>query len=155
MDCSLPGFFVHEVLQARILEWVAFPFSRESHGILQALILECVAICPSPGDLPNPGIEPRSSALQADSLPSELPGKPKNTAEDSLSLLQGIFLTRNRTRVSWIAGGFFTSWATREARMKSNLPVLISLKHLTALTIDYPLGPGNLSSLSFIHIISH
>ena len=34
---------------------------------------------PSPGDLPYPGIEPRSSALQADSLPSELPGKPINT----------------------------------------------------------------------------
>ena len=31
---------------------------------------------PSPGDLPDPGIEPRSSALQADTLPSELPGKP-------------------------------------------------------------------------------
>ena len=32
---------------------------------------------PSPGDLPNPGIEPRSPALQADSLPSEPPGKPE------------------------------------------------------------------------------
>ena len=32
---------------------------------------------PSPGDLPNPGIEPRSPALQADSLPAELPGKPR------------------------------------------------------------------------------
>ena len=31
---------------------------------------------PSPGDLPNPRIKPRSPALQADSLPSELPGKP-------------------------------------------------------------------------------
>ena len=31
---------------------------------------------PSPGDLPNPGLEPRSPALQADALPSELPGKP-------------------------------------------------------------------------------
>ena len=30
---------------------------------------------PSPGDLPNPGIEPRSAALQADTLPSEPPGK--------------------------------------------------------------------------------
>ena len=30
---------------------------------------------PSPGDLPNPGIKPRSPALQADDLPSELPGK--------------------------------------------------------------------------------
>ena len=32
---------------------------------------------PSPGDLPNPGIEPRSPALEADSLPTELQGKPK------------------------------------------------------------------------------
>ena len=42
-------------------------------GILQARILEWVAI-PLPGDPPNPGIEP---ALQADSLPAELPGKLK------------------------------------------------------------------------------
>ena len=33
--------------------------------------------CPSPGDLPNPGIESRSPALQADSLPAEPPGKPE------------------------------------------------------------------------------
>ena len=32
--------------------------------------------CPPPRDLPNPGIKPRSPALQADSLPAELPGKP-------------------------------------------------------------------------------
>ena len=50
--------------------------------------------CPPPGDLPNPGIEPRSSALQADSLASEPPGMPKNTGMGSLSLLQGIFLTQ-------------------------------------------------------------
>ena len=34
--------------------------------------------CPPPGHLPNPGIEPRYPALQADSLPSEPPGKPNN-----------------------------------------------------------------------------
>ena len=34
---------------------------------------------PTPGDLPNPGIEPRYPALQADSLPSELPGSLQNT----------------------------------------------------------------------------
>ena len=33
--------------------------------------------CPPPGDLPDPGIKPGSAALQADSLPSEPPGKPK------------------------------------------------------------------------------
>ena len=49
---------------------------------------------PSPGDLPDPGIEPGSPTLQADSLPSEPPGKPKNTGVGSLSLLQGIFLTQ-------------------------------------------------------------
>ena len=50
--------------------------------------------CPPPEDLPNPGTEPRSPALQVDSLPSELPGKPKNTGVGILSLLQGIFLTQ-------------------------------------------------------------
>ena len=67
------NYTVHGILQARILEWVAFPFSR---------------------DWTNPGIEPRSPALQADSLPAEPQGKPKNTAVGSLSLLQGIFLTQ-------------------------------------------------------------
>ena len=50
--------------------------------------------CPPPGDLPKPGIEPRSSSLQADSLPSEPPGKPMNTGVGSLSLLQGFFPTQ-------------------------------------------------------------
>ena len=72
MDCSLPGSSVHGILQARILEWVAVPFSRGS----------------------KPGIEPRSPTVQADSLPAELPGKPKNTGVGSLSLLQQIFLTQ-------------------------------------------------------------
>ena len=49
---------------------------------------------PSPGDLPNPGSEPRSPALRADSVPAEPPGKPKNTGVGTLSLLQCIFLTQ-------------------------------------------------------------
>ena len=55
MDCSLPGSSVHGIFQARILDWLPFP---------------------SLEDLPHPGIKPRSPALQADSLPTELPGKP-------------------------------------------------------------------------------
>ena len=55
MDHSSPGSSVHGILQARILEWVAISFSRGS---------------------PDPGIEPQSSELQAESLPSEPPGKP-------------------------------------------------------------------------------
>ena len=55
IDCSLLGSSVHGVLQARILEWVAMS---------------------PPGDLHDPGIKPRSSTLQEDSLPSEPPEKP-------------------------------------------------------------------------------
>ena len=57
---------------------------------------------PSSGDLPNPGMKPRSPA------PDEPQGKPKNTEVGSLSLLQQIFPTKKRTRVFCIAGGFFT-----------------------------------------------
>ena len=48
----------------------------------------------SPRDVPNPGIEPKSPALQADSLPSDPPGKSKNTGVGSLSLLQGLIPTQ-------------------------------------------------------------
>ena len=44
-------------------------FSRSEHWSGQPF--------PSPGDIPNPGIEPRSPALQADSLPDEPQGKPQ------------------------------------------------------------------------------
>ena len=47
--CDPTDYTVHGILQARILEWLAFP---------------------SPGNLPNSGTEPRSPTLQADSLPS-------------------------------------------------------------------------------------
>ena len=50
------------------------------------------------GELPSPGIEPRSLALQADSLPNELPGKSKNSGVGMLSLLQRIFLTQELNR---------------------------------------------------------
>ena len=67
----------------------ANPMDYTVHGIFQARIPEWPF--PSPGDLPTPGIKPRSPALQAGSLPPEPQGKPKNTGVGSLSLLQGIF----------------------------------------------------------------
>jgi len=57
-------------------------------GIFQARILEWVSM-PSSKDLPNPGIEPSSPTLQAHSLPSGPPGKPKSAGMGSLFLLQG------------------------------------------------------------------
>ena len=61
VDCTPPGSSVHGILQARILEWIAISFSR---------------------DLPNPGIKPWSPALQADALSSEPPGKPPEAEVD-------------------------------------------------------------------------
>ena len=62
-------YTVHEILHSRILEWIAFPFSR---------------------DHPNPGIEPRSLTLQVDSLPAELQGKPNSVLSTDLVLLRGM-----------------------------------------------------------------
>ena len=56
MDCSPPGFSVHGLLQARILEWIAIPFSRGSSWHKDQTQVSCFA--------------------EADSLPSELQGKP-------------------------------------------------------------------------------
>ena len=88
---SMLSYFSHVWLFANLLT-----ITRQaplSMGILQSRILEWVAM-PSSRDLPNPEIEPGSPTLQAHSLPTELPGKPKNTGVDSLFLLQGIFPTQ-------------------------------------------------------------
>ena len=50
------------------------------------------------GNLPDPGIKPKSPALPVDSLLAEPQGKPKNTTLGSLSLLQRIFLTQESNR---------------------------------------------------------
>ena len=52
--CDPMDYTVHGILQARILEWEAFPY---------------------PGDLPDPGIERKSPMLQANSFPAKPPGK--------------------------------------------------------------------------------
>ena len=73
--CDPMDYTVHGIPQARILQWVAVPFSK-GYGIPQARILQWVAVPFSKGP-PNPGIKPRSPALQAYSVPAESPGKPK------------------------------------------------------------------------------
>ena len=84
---ALPASSVHGILQARALEWVTIPFS---------------------GDLAHPGIEPRSLALQVDSLPSEPPGKPMNTGVVAYPFSMDL-PDPGIKRVSCIAGGFFTN----------------------------------------------
>ena len=62
--------------------------------------------------------------------PAEPPGKPKNAGVGSPSLSQQIFPTWELNQVSCIAGGFFTSWATREAHSGCHrAPNLSSLHH--------------------------
>ena len=91
--CTLCCVLSHSVMSdSFVTPWTVARQAPLSMGVLQARILEWVA-CPPPGDLPNPGIKPRSPTLQAESLPSEPPGKPKNTGVGSPSLLQGNFLT--------------------------------------------------------------
>ena len=88
-------YTVHGILQARILEWVAFPFSRGSSQLRDRALVSRIAggffigwatreaqehwsgqPIPSPSDLPEPGIKLGSPALQVDSLPTELWGNP-------------------------------------------------------------------------------
>ena len=80
-----------EVKVAQLCPILCDPMDYKVHGILQARV---GSLSLTLGDLPNPGIEPRSPALQVASLPAELQGNPKNTEVGSLSLLQGIFLTK-------------------------------------------------------------
>ena len=95
MDYSPPVFSVHGILQARILEWVAISFSR---------------------DLPDPGIKPRSLVLWEDSLLSETPEKPlgwkwllkqwlgdlvKEGAESLLGEIRRKQRATGRTLMSW------------------------------------------------------
>ena len=82
-DSATPWTVAHQaplslgILQARILEWVTMPSSRGSF---------------------NPGIKPRSPALQVNSSLPEPSGKPKNTGVGSLSLPQEIFQTQEWNR---------------------------------------------------------
>ena len=111
MDCSPTGTSVHGILQARILDGLSFP---------------------SPGDLPDLGIEPTSPALQADALPSEPPGKPDNTTliveteEELKSLLMrakeesekaGLKLSIQKTKI--MAFTPITSWQIEGEKMEA------------------------------------
>ena len=121
MDCSLPGSSVHWIIQARKLEWLP---------------------CPPPGDLPNPGIEPGSPTLQADSLPSELPGKPR-------VILKHLALCPTWRKCSWnvsMCPGCFKSsellgkpsWVTWvHVKRKTKLNPLIPFHCSTQLILPY------------------
>ena len=68
----------HSCVRIFATPWTIACQAPLSVGILQARILDLLPFPPS-GDLPNPGVKARSPVLQADSLPSESPGKPTFT----------------------------------------------------------------------------
>ena len=85
--------------------------------------------CSLPGDLPNPGIEPRSLALQANSLLSEPPGKlmpphVNNSLGNELHYLEQYFFSSN--------GPSLFTWRTISGYLRSDLP-LASLGDITSL----------------------
>ena len=71
--CNPMDYIVHGILQARILEWVAIPFSRGSSQSRDLTQVSCIA---------------------GGFFPAEPQGKPKNTGVGSLFLLQQIFSTQ-------------------------------------------------------------
>ena len=91
MDCSLSGSSVHGILQAGIQEWVTIPFS---------------------GDFPNLGIKPRSPALQADSLPSEPPGKPLTGGTEWPFHVATFYLFTHALYVSFLRSSYIFSKPT-------------------------------------------
>ena len=95
---------------------LSMEFSRQEHWIGLPF--------PFPGDLPNPGIEPRSFVLQGTLYHLSHQGSPRILEWVAYPLCRGSSWPRN-----WIAGSFFTSWVSREAlvRYKYNIYALYPL----------------------------
>jgi len=129
LDCSPPvssahGFFsgkkttagyLHmKVKVAQSCPTLFDPVDYQNTGVGSLSLLQ--------GNLPNPGIEHRSPALQTDSLLAEPQWKPKNTGVHWVAypFSRGSSRPRNRTGVSCIAGGFFTNLACYSILNKIN-----------------------------------
>ena len=103
MDYSLPGSSVHGILQGRILEWVAIPFSRGTS---------------------RPGLEPGSPALQADYLPSELPGDSTDNLAASKARLPKSSFNNNSWDASVMRGAVVDPWDNQWTK-KTETPALL------------------------------
>ena len=108
--CDPMGYTVHGILQTRILEWVAFPFSR---GIF-------------PTQVSNPGLPHCRWIL--DQLSHQ--GNPKILEWVAYPFCSGSSPPKNQTGVSCIAGRFFTNWALLSVQNKTGLAaILVRLAH--------------------------
>ena len=127
MDCSPPGSSAHGILQARILEWLAISFSRGSSLPRDRTQVSCGRHF----NLWATREAQESKVAQScptlcDRMDCSLPGfsvhgifQTKVLEWVAISFSRGSSRPRDRTRVSCIAGGFFTNWAIREALTSS------------------------------------
>ena len=98
--CDPMDYTVHGLLHARILELVAFLFSRASS---------------------QPRDQTQVSHIAGESLPAEPQGSPRISEWVACPFSSRSSQPRNRTGVSCIAGGFFTNWVIREAPVYENV----------------------------------
>ena len=117
MVCSPPGFSVHGFSQARILEWVAIPLSRD--------------LPHPPTPAPPPGIDLMSPPLQADCLPFEPPEKPNpgwvwgQDARNSFCFIILVVTFHFHIYIIFIVLGFPGSSAGKESTCNAGDPGLI------------------------------
>ena len=117
MDCNPPGSSVHGILQARILEWVAIPFSRGSSqlGLNPHLLHWQAESCPL-SHLGSPKVKLLGTQLYltlCNPMDSSLWNSPgQNTGVDSHPLLQGIFPTQGWNLHLLRCRRMFYHWAT-------------------------------------------
>ena len=126
MDYSPLGSSVHRIFQARILEWVAIPFSWGSSQPRDQTQVSCIA-----DRLSHQGNASRawkwkllSCVTLYDPRDYTVHGilQARILEWVAVPFSRGSSQPRDRTQVSHIAGGFFTSWATREAHKRYNSP---------------------------------
>ena len=171
MDCSPPGSSVHGILQARILEWVAIPFSRGSSQARDQTQVSCIAsrfftiwATREASMIPYASELSHSSWVRPLATPWTVVAKSCLTLCNSSSpgssvhgILQvrilewvvipfsrGSFWPRDQTRVSSIADGRFTIWAIRKA-------LLIFIKQLVGILWAFYVHLNH----TFQHIIHH
>ena len=108
----------HAVMPNSVTLWSVAQQAPLSVGILQAGILAWVSI-PSSRGSSQPRDQARSPASQADAFHLSHQGKPRILEWVAYPFSRVISQPRNWTRVSCIAGGFFTSWTTREAHIQT------------------------------------
>ena len=139
-DCSPPGSSIHGIFQVRVLEWGAIAFSCDAFRHAESHSVESDSLWPhglysprnSPGQnngvgtlsllhgiFPGQGLNPGFPHCKRILYQLSHKGSPRILEWVAYAFSSGSSQPRNQTRVSCIAGRFFTRWATRKTNTKS------------------------------------